>query len=199
MIISVIQHRILWVAIFTVCLLPLPYILYQGFSDNLGAEPAKALVEFLGETSIVLLLATLAITPLGKIGVIPKLVKYRRMVGLYVFFYAVLHLASYAFLLVDWDNFVEDLYQRIYVMFGAAAFLILFALTITSPKFMLRKLGKRWKLLHRCVYPAAILVVVHVWWQVRSDYAEAVAYAAVLFVLLLFRWRVLLKPFLSSK
>ena len=185
-------HLMRWWFIFIACLAPLPYIVYRLVINNLGAEPAKALVEFLGETSLIVLFVTLAVTPLSKVKVLPSFVKYRRMLGLWVFFYACLHLLSYGVFLVDWRNFIEDLYQRPYVIVGALAFLILLALAVTSPRAAIKKLGKKWKLLHRWVYLATFLVVVHVYWQLRADYFEALVYFVIFLVLMSFRLDVLL-------
>lgn len=181
------MHLFRWWTIFLGSLAPLVWIVYQAFNDALGAEPAKELVEFLGEIALYILFITLAITPLRKIRFLPSLVRYRRMIGLYAFFYAVLHISGYAAFIVDWSNFVEDIYKRPYVTMGFLAFLILFALAVTSPKSMLRKLGKKWKPLHRLVYLAVILVIIHVWWQTRSDYTEVVILAGVTLFLLAFR------------
>ena len=185
---SIYKTKALWWLLFSAALLPLIYILLMAVFGDLGSEPAKAVVEFLGETALIFLIITLSISPVRKIPVFRGLVRYRRMTGLYVFFYALMHLMSYSILLVDWLNFLEDIYKRPYVTMGFSAFIILSALAVTSPKIMVKKLGRRWKPLHRFVYLAAILVLVHVWWQVRSDYTEAISYAAAVLFLLSFRF-----------
>lgn len=167
--------------------MPLVFIILKLVMNDLGAEPAKALVEFLGETALMLLFVTLSLTPLRKIKRLPSLLRYRRMLGLWVFFYALMHLLAYGLFLVDWANFIEDLYKRLYVIMGALAFLILLALAITSPKFMVKKLGRKWKYLHRMVYLSAALVVIHVYWQLRADYFEAIVYLIIWLVLMAFR------------
>ncbi|TNC79832.1 MAG: sulfoxide reductase heme-binding subunit YedZ [Oleiphilus sp.] len=176
-----------WCLVFFSCLLPLSYIIVRALWGDLGAEPAKVVVEFLGETALILLFCVLSLSPSRKVEVLSGLNRFRRMLGLYVFFYALLHLLAYATLLVDWQNFLEDLYQRLYVTVGFAAFLILLVLSITSPKAMVKKLGRKWKSVHRMVYLALALVLVHVLWQTRSDYGEVVIYALMAFVLLSFR------------
>lgn len=178
-----------WSLIFISALLPLVYILVVAVWGDLGAEPAKAMVEFLGEAALWLLLVTLSVTPLRRFSLLRSLLRYRRMLGLFAFFYASLHLLAYGALLVDWQNFVEDLYKRLYVTMGFLAFVILLALAVTSPKVMVRRLGRRWRPLHRLVYLAALLVLVHVWWQTRSDYGELLLYASVLSALLIARFR----------
>jgi sulfoxide reductase heme-binding subunit YedZ len=178
----------IWWGLFLSLLVPFAYITYRLFVNDLGAEPAKALVEYLGESALWVLFATLLITPVSRLRFVPSLVRYRRMVGLFVFFYACLHVVSYALFLIDWDSFLEDLYKRKYISVGAAAFLIIFSLAITSPKIMAKKLGRKWKSLHKAIYLASVLVVVHVIWQVRSDYSESIVYICILLLLLVLRW-----------
>lgn len=185
------RHLAIWWGLFVTLFLPAPYIFYLAISNQLGAEPAKALVEFLGESALVILALTLAITPLRKIQFLPSLLRYRRMIGLYVFFYALLHIGSYAVFLVDWANFVEDLYKRPYVIAGAISFSILLVLAVTSPKIMIRQLGKAWKRVHRAIYIAAIAALVHVYWQARADYLETILFAVPILFLLLLRVRFL--------
>jgi len=186
---SLYKSKSFWLCLFSGALLPLIYIVWAAVNNKLGAEPAKALVEFLGETALMFLIATLSISPMQKLKVFNGLVRHRRMLGLYVFFYACLHVFSYGFFLVDWQNLIEDIYKRPYVTMGFMAFVILTALALTSPKIMLRRMGRRWKPLHRLVYLAAIFVLIHVFWQVRSDYSEALIYAVFVLGLLLFRYR----------
>lgn len=176
-----------WFVFFAAGFLPLVYIIAVAFQGSLGAEPAKALVEYLGEVAILLLLFVLSLTPLRKIKVLSGVNRFRRMLGLFVFFYALLHLSAYALLLVDWQNFVEDLYSRLYVTAGFVAFVILLLLALTSPRVMVRRLGRRWKPLHRMVYLAVFVALIHVFWQVRSDYTEVASYALIALVLLSFR------------
>ncbi len=176
-----------WWGVFLCSLAPLALLGLKIAQNNLGTEPAKYLVEFLGEAALVFLLTTLAITPLNKL--VSGVVRFRRMLGLYTLFFAVCHVLVYGALLVDWNNLIEDLYKRPYITMGFLALLALVALGVTSNKIMMRKLGKNWKRLHRLVYPAAVLVIVHFWWQVRADFAEPLAYALVLLVLLSFRFQ----------
>ncbi len=185
---SLFRSKVAWLLCFSLGFAPLAYIVYLAAQGGLGAEPAKALVEFLGEVAILALMLVLAMSPLRKIKQLSGINRFRRMFGLFVFFYASLHVASYAFLLVDWQNFIEDIYSRLYVMAGFVAFIVLLSLAVTSPKVMVKKLGKRWKSLHRLVYVAVIAAVIHVFWQVRSDYTEAAFYAALALLLLSFRF-----------
>lgn len=181
------RHLLIWWFLFVGLLLPAPYIFYMALTNQLGAEPAKALVEFLGETSLTILILTLSVTPLKRLPALPSFLRYRRMLGLYVFFYAVLHVFSYGMFLVDWNNFVEDLYKRPYVIAGAFGFVILFALALTSFKVLVRKMGRNWKRLHRLVYLCAITAIVHVFWQSRADYLETILFAVPVLALLVLR------------
>lgn len=178
-----------WWFVFLIQLLPFVFIVFRVFTNTLGAEPAKALVEFLGEVAATWLLFSLSLTPLARFKWLGQLRKYRRMIGLYVFFYACLHVVSYGVFLVDWRNFVEDLYSRQYVVAGAAAFVLLACLAVTSPKAVVRKLGKKWKRLHRLVYVAGAAAILHVWWQSRSDYFEALVFLVIYCCLMMYRYR----------
>jgi len=182
-----IKSRWLWWLVFLGGLLPFVFLGVRIVQNNLGSEPAKYLVEFLGEAALVMLLLTLSVTPLNRF--VSGWVRFRRMLGLYALFYAGCHVASYGVFLVDWNNLLEDLYKRPYITMGFLALVILVSLGLTSNKLMMRRLGRSWKRLHRLVYLAAILVIVHFWWQVRSDFTEPLLYALVLMCLLGFRFR----------
>lgn len=185
---AVTKSRWFWCCILLLGLAPLLSLIAIGVWGDLGSEPAKYVVEYLGESALWVLMLTLAVSPLRRFKSLSWLLRYRRMLGLYVLFYACLHLSAYGLLLVDWLNFVEDLYQRPYVMVGALAFVILFVLGVTSPKAMVRRLGRRWKSLHRLVYVALALVLIHVLWQSRSDYTEVFIYSMLSLALLSFRY-----------
>lgn len=178
--------RWIWHILFWGALAPLVVLIAQLLSRDLGPDPGKTLTEELGRWGLIFLLLTLTLTPLKRFLNIP-LLRYRRMIGLYAFFYACLHVTAYLLFLADFQALWEDLLKRPYIMVGAAAFLILLALAVTSPRSMVRRLGKRWRTLHKGVYAAAILVVVHFLWQARADLGEPIAYGAVLAVLLLSR------------
>ncbi len=175
--------------VFPLCLTPVALLLANAFNNQLGPDPAKELTLALGEWALRFLLLSLVVTPLRKLTGQNKLVRYRRLLGLFALFYAVLHLLSYlVFMLsLDWLVLLEDLYKRPYIIVGALAVLILLALGITSTKSMMRKLGKRWVKLHRLVYLAGGLGVLHFFWLVKSDYTEPLVYGGVFLVLMLFR------------
>ena len=179
--------------IFPLCLLPLAGLIMAALANNLGPDPGKELTHELGEWALRFLLITLAITPVRRITGINKLIRFRRMLGLFALFYAVLHLFSYlGFMLVwDWAELLDDLYKRSYIIVGAMALSIMVALGVTSPKFMMRKMGRSWRKLHKLVYAAAALAIVHYIWLVKSDYTEPAIYGAVLLVLMLLRMPVI--------
>jgi len=159
-----------------------------GFGD-LGANPVQLLQQTLGITALNLLLITLTITPLRRLTGLNWLVQLRRAVGLLAFFYALLHALSYAALdlRLEWPRLAVDVTERPWITVGFAALLLLVPLAVTSTNPMQRRLGRRWKTLHRSVYAIAILGVLHFFWQVKLDTREPLVYAAMLFVLLGFR------------
>ncbi|WP_062268473.1 sulfite oxidase heme-binding subunit YedZ [Endozoicomonas arenosclerae] len=183
-----------WVAksklfVFPLCLVPFGWLVYAVVTNQLGPDPANTLTRDLGEWALIMLCASLAITPLRKVTGVNKLIRFRRMIGLFSLFYAVLHVMAYlAFMLGwDWQILLEDLVQRPYIIVGALAVLILSALGVTSTKKMMRRLGKRWAKLHKLVYLAAGLVVLHFIWLSKSDYTESVFYLAIVVGLFAFR------------
>mgnify|MGYP003684062259 CR=1 FL=1 len=178
---------------FFLSLLPLGYSIYQvyqlqvGGVNVLGADPAKALVLLQGEWTIRFLILTLLVTPLVRLTGWRQLQRVRRMLGLFTFAYASIHLMAYLFLLLEFDfrNLWADILKRPYITVGFAAYLLLVPLAITSNRFAIRLLRKRWAILHRLVYGIALLAVVHVTWLARSSYLEATVYGVIV-VLLLF-------------
>ena len=191
-----------WVkaGVFLAALVPLGAIVAAAASGELGANPVEALLHHFGEWSLRLMLATLAITPLRRLTGWSQAVRLRRMLGLFAFFYAALHLATYVVLdrslLVE--EVLEDLTERPYIMVGFAAFVLLVPLAATSTNAMVRRLGgRRWRLLHRLAYFAAAAGVVHFWWLVKADVRAPLIYAAILALLLALRLPPVV-PFLRS-
>ncbi|MDE0988478.1 MAG: sulfoxide reductase heme-binding subunit YedZ [Pseudomonadales bacterium] len=180
---------------FMLCLLPLEYSIYQvhqlqtGGANVLGADPAKELVLLQGEWAIRFLLLTLLVTPVRRLTGWRQAQKIRRMLGLFTFAYASIHLLAYLFLLLELDfrNLGADILKRPYITIGFTAYLLLIPLALTSNSFAIRLLRNRWAVLHRLVYGVAILVVVHVTWLAKSSYSEAIAYGVIVTVLLLSR------------
>lgn len=164
-------------------------MLYQLFQGGLGAEPIREIQLRTGWWTLTLLLVTLAVTPVRMLTGWNWLIRFRRMLGLFAFFYAVLHLTNYV--VVDqffaWGMIGEDILKRPWITLGMTALLLLIPLAVTSNRAMTRRLGRRWGQLHRLVYLAAALGVIHFLWLVKLDTAEPTRFGVVLVVLLLFR------------
>lgn len=179
--------------LFVLCTLPLAWLLARAFglsSLGLGANPIDEIMDHLGRWGLRLLLATLCVTPLAVSLRKPWLMGLRRMLGLFSFTYLALHFLTWL-VLDQWFDLRAiggDIVARPYITVGFTAFVLLVPLAITSTAGWMRRLGPRWHRLHRLVYPAAILGCTHFWWQVKADWREPAAYAAVLLVLL--AWRV---------
>lgn len=191
------QLRFLKIAVFLLCLFPLATMALGAFGlwgYSLGANPVEGLLHSLGTWSLNFLMFTLAVSPLRKITGIAWLLRFRRMLGLFCFFYVLLHFLVYAGLDQGWGlSFIlEDIAERPYITLGFTAFVLLIPLAATSTRGMVRRLGVRWKKLHRLVYPIAMLAVWHYYWLVKADVLQPLIYAAVLAFLLGFRlwgWR----------
>jgi sulfoxide reductase heme-binding subunit YedZ len=181
--------RLLKAVLFLGALAPFAVLLFDAFTDGLGADPVKSITHRTGWWTLALLLVTLSITPLRRLTGYNRLVQQRRMLGLFAFFYATLHLATYVVLdqTLDLSYVGEDIAKRPYITIGFTAWLLLIPLALTSTKASIRRLGKRWTKLHRLVYLVAILGVIHFYWQVKKDVREPLIFAAILAVLLAFR------------
>lgn len=175
------RYRLWRVAVF--CLGPiLPlYWLYQAWTFALGPDPGKVLVDRLGLAALAILLITLAMTPLQRLSGWGGWIAVRRQLGLWCFAYVVLHLSAYAVFVLGLDagQLLIDLRKRPYIFVGALAFVGLLALAVTSNRWSIRKLGRRWKTLHRLVYLVLALVLLHMLWVVRADIEEWLIYAAI--------------------
>lgn len=172
--------------LFLICLLPLARLVYFALNDDLGANPIEFITRSTGTWTLVGLLLTLAITPLRRLTGRNELVRYRRMLGLFAFFYASLHFMTYIWLdqFFDLPGVLKDIYKRPFITVGFAAFLLLLPLAITSTHAMMRRLGRRWQQLHRLVYLIGLLGVVHYLWLVKKDLTQPLIYAGVLLILL---------------
>ena len=174
---------------FLVCLIPFVLLLLKVLQNDLGPDPAKELALETGEWSIRFLLLALAMTPLRHLSGRMEFAQRRRMVGLFDLFYASVHFLVWVIFLLGlrWGAILEEVVERPYITIGFASFLILIVLGATSPRVMVRKLGKNWRRLHRLVYVAGVLAIIHLVWIVRTDLSEALLYGAILAGLLVWR------------
>jgi methionine sulfoxide reductase heme-binding subunit len=171
-------------------LIPVARLAYLGIHQALGANPIEFITHSTGTWTLVMLLITLSVTPMRRLTGWHILGRFRRMLGLYAFFYGCLHLLTYLWLdqFFDWPGIVRDVYKRPFITAGFAGFMLLLALALTSSAAAIRFLGgRRWQLLHRLIYVAAILGVVHFWWLVKKDITQPFIYASVLTLLLAYR------------
>ncbi len=177
-------------SVFILALVPFAILLLRIYRNDLGPDPAQELSIETGEWTLRFLLITLAMTPLRQFTNQAVFVRHRRMLGLFALFYASVHFLSWMAFLLGFRFFaiMEELVERPYITLGFSAYLILLALGATSPKAVVRKLGKNWKRLHRLVYIAAVLGVVHLLWILRSDISEALLYSCILAFLLGYRF-----------
>ena len=175
--------------VFVLCLLPLVSIIWRVLGGDLGANPVETVTHETGDWALRFLLITLAITPIRVWSGNVTIARFRRMLGLYVFFYAFCHFLIWfvADHSLNLGDMFEDVIKRPYITLGFSAFLILIPLAATSNQAMLLKLGKRWKSLHKLTYVVVILAILHFIWQVKADYLESGIYAVIAFALLLQR------------
>ena len=183
------QQGAIRVGVFVLCLAPFGVLAYQALTAALGPDPAEAIMHITGEWSLRMLALTLLITPLRRYVSWPVLFKLRRMLGLFAFFYACVHLVSFGHFFVGWTPAIllEELVERPYITAGFAGWLLMLPLAVTSTRKMQRRLRRNWLRLHKLVYPVAVAASLHLLWQTRSDIGEALAYIAVFCVLL--GWR----------
>jgi sulfoxide reductase heme-binding subunit YedZ len=174
---------------FAACLLPLALLAWDTWHGALGADPVAQLEHRSGDWALRLLLATLAITPLRRLTGWNKAIRFRRMLGLFAFFYVSVHLTIY--LVIDlggfWSQLLTEIAKRPYITVGFTAWLLLIPLALTSTNAMMRRLGRNWQRLHKLVYLIATLGVLHFLWLVKADHREPAIYLGVLIVLLLLR------------
>ncbi len=179
--------------VFCVCLLPFAWLLYGALTQRLGANPAEALIRATGDWTLRFLCLVLAVTPLRIMTKTPALARFRRMLGLFVYFYVVLHLLSYSGFDMSFEltDIARDIAKRPFILVGFSAFLLLTPLALTSVNRIIKVLGaKRWQRLHQLIYAVAGLAVLHFFWMRagKNNFAEVFVYAAVLGLLL--GWRV---------
>jgi sulfoxide reductase heme-binding subunit YedZ len=178
------------IAIFLGALVPLGRLGWRALHDGLGANPIETITHSTGDWTLLLILATLLITPLRRITRQYWLIGVRRMVGLFAFFYGTLHFLTYIWLdkFFDMHEVFKDIAKRPFIKVGFAAFVLLIPLAVTSTTGWIRRMGgKNWQRLHRLIYVTAIFAVVHYWWLVKADVRKPEQYAAALAVLLAYR------------
>ena len=196
---AALRHPAAWWAVLLAGLMPLAWLVAQTLQDQLGANPAEALIRATGDWTLRGLCIVLAVTPLRNLMGWPELARFRRMLGLLVFGYASLHLLSYAWFDMGFDvaDTLQDIVKRPFIWLGFSGFVILLALAATSFNRAMRWLGgRRWQWLHRGVYLVAVLAVLHFWWMRagKQDFDEVLVYAAILAGLLGGRLRKMRKP-----
>lgn len=177
------KYRWLKPVVFVLCLGPFALLVVRALTGDLGANPIEAITRDLGDWALRFLLIALAVTPVRQLSGWNVIGQLRRMLGLFAFFYVVLHLSSYVGLdqFFFWSGIWQDIVKRVYITLGMAAILMLTPMAITSTDKMIKRLGgKRWRRLHRMAYPAAILGVIHFFMMLKADYTEPTIYAVIL-------------------
>ena len=178
--------------VFLICLWPLCSIIYQLFNNKLGAEPVDKIINHFGEWTLIFILLTLSMTPLRKITKSLEWIKFRRMLGLFVFFYASIHLLTYVGLdyRFDFQPILNDVLKKKFVFIGFAAWLLLIPLAITSSNKMMKILKNNWKKLHRLIYVIAIFGSLHYIWLSKTIFFKPLIYFIIIIVLLAFRIKI---------
>ena len=174
--------------LFALCLLPFTWLVWRTFNNQLGANPAEALVRSTGDWTLRFLCIVLAVTPLRELTRTPQLARFRRMLGLFVYFYVVLHLLSYSWFDMEFDvvAILQDIPKRPFILVGFSAFVLLTPLAATSFNRAIKTLGaKRWQLLHKLVYLIAGLAILHFFWMRagKNNFEEVFVYAAIIMAL----------------
>lgn len=181
------------VVLFALSMLPFAWLVYGVFTNNLGANPTEYLTRATGDWTLRFLCLTLLVTPLRSVSNTPQLARFRRMLGLFVYFYAVLHLLCYVWFDMEFNlaDILKDIPKRTFILVGFAAFLLLTPMAATSFNRAIKAMGaKRWQALHKAIYAIAVLAILHFFWMRagKNDFAEVFVYAAILATLL--GWRV---------
>ena len=184
--------RIRWskVILFLCCLGPLAHLVWQALHQGLGANPIEFITHTTGDWTLIFLVLTLAVTPARKLFRRPELVRSRRMLGLFAFFYSCLHFSAWIGLdkFFDFAEMLKDVGKRPFITAGFTGFVLMLPLALTSTAGWIRRLGgKRWQMLHRLIYVSATAGVVHYYWLVKSDVRKPVMYGTMVFLLLLYR------------
>ena len=191
---SILTSKWTKVAVFVSCLVPLGILVREGFTAGLGANPVEFIEHATGDWTLRFLAITLAITPFRKLLGLPLLIRYRRMVGLFAFFYGCLHFSTYLIFdqMLSLSEMWQDVMKRRYITLGFTGFMLLVPLAVTSTAGWIRRLGgRRWQRLHQAIYLTAVAGVIHYYWLVKSDVRQPLLYAGIIGMLLawrLFKW-----------
>ena len=183
--------------IFIICLWPLGTIILDIYYNDLGAEPVKKIMNHFGEWTLIFICLTLTMSPLKKITNLGFWIKFRRMLGLFVFFYATVHLLTYVGLdyRFDWEPIINDVLKKKYIFIGFSAWLLLIPLAISSSQKMIKLLGRNWKNLHRLVYVIAIFGSLHYIWLSKTIFFKPLIYTLIIVVLLALRIKIKKRDF----
>ncbi len=185
------RRRWIKAVVFLLCLTPISWVLWRAFyGEGLTANPVEFITHFTGDWTIRFIVITLAVSPLRKLLALPDLIRFRRMLGLFAFFYGTLHLMTWVGLdkFFDVHEMLADVAKRRFITVGMTAYALMIPLALTSTKWSIRKLGgKRWQALHRLIYFSAAAGVIHYIWLVKADLKKPLEYAAILTVLMLYR------------
>lgn len=186
-----ISKAVIWIG----ACIPTIRLIYLGVTDGLGANPVEFIERSTGTWALIFLLLSLSVTPLRHLTKQPWLIAVRRLLGLWMFAYACLHVMSYVWLdyQFDWADIAKDILKHPYVLVGAAALLLTLPLAATSNQQAIKALKQRWKTLHTLAYAIGVLALLHYWWLVKKDVTEPVIYSIVFAILMLARWRPALK------
>ncbi|MFB3917222.1 MAG: sulfite oxidase heme-binding subunit YedZ [Terriglobales bacterium] len=193
--------RVLKPFIFVSCLAPLAHLVWKGLAAELGANPIEVITRSTGNWTLLFLLITLSVTPLRKVSGMHWLIQFRRMLGLFAFFYGCLHLLTYVWLdkFFDVQEMIKDIGKRPFITMGFTAFVLMVPLAITSTRKMIQRLGgKRWNRLHQLIYLSATAGAIHFYWLVKKDVTRPLIYAGILAALLGYRGIVRLLPAISG-
>ena len=178
-------------AVFCVCLIPLALLIWRGFQNDLTANPTQFLEHRTGDWTLRFVIITLSITPLRKILRLPQLIRFRRMLGLFAFFYGCMHFTCWIWFdkFFSWPDMWADVHKRPFITIGFTGFVLMVPLAITSTAGWIRRLGgKRWQVLHRAIYVTAVAGVVHYYWLVKSDVRKPIEYGVLVAILLAWRF-----------
>ena len=193
---SVLSRKWIKLTMFAVCLVPVGRLSWLALRGALGANPIEYVTHDTGDWTLIFIILTLSITPARKLLAQPQLIRFRRMLGLFAFFYGCLHLSTYLVLdkFFDISEILQDVGRRRFITIGFTGFVLMIPLTLTSTAGWIRRLGgRRWQMLHRLVYATAVCGVVHYYWLVKSDIRKPASYGIIVLLLLGYRLAVLLK------